>query len=586
MNREGNKVMTMMKERMTTVDAEVAVREDERLADKAKLEALSKEIAQLQAKLMEVTGKREENIEMVIDKVDVTSEEDKIKVASLQDTVLVPAMPEMMPIEAEMEEVAVTETGRDEAPHRGHKRLPGNMRGGESRNGSRSASKTGQKPTLDFDPNELLTQTMTAILKVPSMSVTDAFVAATNVVEAKSKEIKGTKAGNAKSKPKSASFAEAARQGPAFDLETVLGRMQVVGQTVNNNVEAIKHRQANDHEGGGGNGSVGSAWGVAPLKKKDVIRPTTWGTRVSELHLSVPDSTTTDKLKPLFGKNLQEAAATAIDLHLMAEDKWLFADNLINGVRWAQRGNLIIMCAHGITDLMKIALHKAVAGWSPANSQHSVLILNKLPSTELKFTSILSRHSDGSVITAQEFKNQIALHHQWQDVEFWGRGPSLLKRKDEPIPEASILVVSVVDDEKGSVGRRLMNTKVDFWGESRFCRRWIQKNHVPRCTICQRWGHTTLACYTGDRKCLKCGEAHAVQQHEQNCETCKKGKGSVCAPKCTNCNGPHFADSNDCPFWQARYSRNDIEALYTKLKKERMEATKDGQKTECEECYD
>ena len=48
----------------------------------------------------------------------------------------------------------------------------------------------------------------------------------------------------------------------------------------------------------------------------------------------------------------------------------------------------------------------------------------------------------------------------------------------------------------------------------------------------------------------------------------------MCAPKCTNCNGPHFADSNDCPFWQAQYSRNNIEALYTKLKKERMEATK------------
>ncbi len=151
-------------------------------------------------------------------------------------------------------------------------------------------------------------------------------------------------------------------------------------------------------------------WGVAPLKKKDVTQLTTWGTRVSELHLSMPDSTTMDRLKPLFGKNLQEAAAAAIDSHLMAEDKQLFVDNLINSVRWAQRGNLIIMCAHGITDLMKEALHRVVAGWSPTNSQHSILILNKPPTTELKFTSILSRHSDGSVITAQEFKDQIALH--------------------------------------------------------------------------------------------------------------------------------------------------------------------------------
>ena len=227
MNREGNRVMTMLKERMAVVDVEVAVREDERLADKAKLEALNKEIAQLWAKLVGVTERREENVEMAVDKVNVTSEEDKIKAMSSQDTVLVPATPETVPMEAEMEaemeEVAVTEMGRDEALRRGCRRLPGNMRGGESRNRSRSASKMGQKPTLDFDPNELLTQTMSAILKVPGMSVTDAFVAATNVVEAKSKEMRHAKEGNAKSKPKPTSFAEAARQGPAFDPETVLG---------------------------------------------------------------------------------------------------------------------------------------------------------------------------------------------------------------------------------------------------------------------------------------------------------------------------------------------------------------------------
>jgi len=97
---------------------------------------------------------------------------------------------------------------------------------------------------------------------------------------------------------------------------------------------------------------------------------------VSELHLSLPDSATTNKLKPLFGKNLQEAAEAAIDPHLTTEDKQLFVDNPINSVRWAQRGNLIIMCAHGITDLMKDALHRAVAGWLLADprSEHPCCI--------------------------------------------------------------------------------------------------------------------------------------------------------------------------------------------------------------------
>ncbi len=110
---------------------------------------------------------------------------------------------------------------------------------------------------------------MTAILKVPGMSATDAFVAASNVVEAKSKEMKNARTGNAKSKPKLTSFAEVARQGPAFNPEMVLGQMQLVGQMVNDNVEAMKCRQA----GGNGEGASGlnATWGVAPLKKKNVI---------------------------------------------------------------------------------------------------------------------------------------------------------------------------------------------------------------------------------------------------------------------------------------------------------------------------
>jgi|SRR6266550_4678907 len=100
----------MMRERMAMVEVEVAVREDERTVDKARLEALDNEIKQLRAKLGEVTEKREENVEMVIDKVDDTNKEDEIKVANSQDTVLVLATPEVVPIETEVEEVAIAET--------------------------------------------------------------------------------------------------------------------------------------------------------------------------------------------------------------------------------------------------------------------------------------------------------------------------------------------------------------------------------------------------------------------------------------------------------------------------------------------
>jgi len=151
---------------------------------------------------------------MTVDKA-ADIEDEIMQNVDTQSTVLVPATPEPKP----------------EETHRGQRNLPGIMRGGNSQNRSRArlTSKMGPKDkqtnsdTRDIDPSKLLMQTMMAILKVPGMSLVDAFIAVTNIVEAKTKERRDSKMDNAKPKLKPTSFAEAARQGPAFNPEMVVG---------------------------------------------------------------------------------------------------------------------------------------------------------------------------------------------------------------------------------------------------------------------------------------------------------------------------------------------------------------------------
>ncbi len=79
MNREGEKAVAIMREWMEMVEMEVTIRENERAANKANLEALKIEINRLQVKLAETTGKNVENVKMVIDRVDKLNEERRLR---------------------------------------------------------------------------------------------------------------------------------------------------------------------------------------------------------------------------------------------------------------------------------------------------------------------------------------------------------------------------------------------------------------------------------------------------------------------------------------------------------------------------
>ena len=216
------------------------------------------------------------------------------------------------------------------------------------------------------------------------------------------------------------------------------------------------------------------------------------------------------------------------------------------------RGNLIFKCSKPMDDVVKECLHDAIKAAVPPSSTDSIAILNKPPTTALKFSSVPRHNEDGTDADSYDLLNDLMGNELWRDVEIFSQ-PHFLPMK--PDAAGGTIIVSVVDDNVGSVGRKLMNTLVNFSGASRRCLRWVEKEAQLHCTQCQSWGHLNYNCLSNIMRCSKCTGPHDYRQHDRYCETCKAGKGHLCLPKCFNCRGAHFASSKECIFYLNRSSK-------------------------------
>ncbi len=75
---------------------------------------------------------------------------------------------------------------------------------------------------------------------------------------------------------------------------------------------------------------------------------------------------------------------------------------------------------------------------------------------------------------------------------------------------------------------------------------------VPRCAICQRWGHSSQICRSPVVRCPICAQPHDEREHDR--------VAANAPPKCFNCNEAHRADSPVCAYFQHRRDREWIEA--------------------------
>ena len=303
------------------------------------------------------------------------------------------------------------------------------------------------------------------------------------------------------------------------------------------------------------------SWRAIETSKALVLRPSTKGTRVSELHLKVPKTAESADLFKLKGSALLERIAKLINDHSEPAPRMALRENPLVFTKWSMRGNLVLKCAKPMDDLIKEGIKDAIAYFFPSPSAE-VMILNKPPTTALKFLAVPRHNLDGSDTDDMDLLNDLTAHPAWANVELWSN-PKFINLKAGMA--GATVVVSVVDDNQGNVGRRLMGTMVDFSGCTRPCKRWVELPAQPFCGQCQSWGHPGARCPANVLICARCGGMHDYRQHDRYCETCKKGPGHSCSPFCRNCRGRHMSTSHECPFWIGRAGKERHAELYAEI---------------------
>jgi hypothetical protein len=302
-------------------------------------------------------------------------------------------------------------------------------------------------------------------------------------------------------------------------------------------------------------------WRAIETSKSLVLRPSTKGTRVSELHLKIPKTTASAELFRLKGTALLERMAQIINDHSEPAPRMALRENPLVLVKWSMKGNLVLKCTKPMDDLIKDGIKDAITYFFPSPSPE-IMVLNKPPTTALKFLAVPRHNLDGSDTDDMDLLNDLTAHPAWSDVELWSN-PKFINLRTGMA--GATVIVSVVDDNSGSMGRRLMGTMVNFSGCMRPCKRWVELPAQPFCGQCQSWGHPGARCPANVLICARCGGTHDYRQHDRYCDTCKKGPGHSCTPFCRNCRGNHMATSKECPFYLGHTSKERHAELYAEI---------------------
>ena len=302
-------------------------------------------------------------------------------------------------------------------------------------------------------------------------------------------------------------------------------------------------------------------WRAIETNKSLVLRPSTKGTRVSELHLKIPKTSESAELFRLKGSVLLERVAKLINDHSEPAPRMALRENPLVLVKWSMKGNLVLKCSKPMDDLIKDGIKDALTYFFPSPSAE-IMILNKPPTTALKFLAVPRHNLDGTDTDEMDLLNDLTAHAAWSDIELWSN-PKFINLRSGMA--GATVVVSVVDDNSGSVGRRLMGTMVNFSGCLRPCKRWVELPAQPFCGQCQSWGHPGARCPANILICARCGGTHDYRQHDRYCDTCKKGPGHSCTPFCRNCRGNHMSTSKECPFYLGRTSKERHMELYAEI---------------------
>ena len=296
-------------------------------------------------------------------------------------------------------------------------------------------------------------------------------------------------------------------------------------------------------------------WRMKETSKQIVNKLGARGTRATELHLRIPRCDATKALYKSSGSRLVNEVIACLNKGANSDEIQAYKANPLVAAKWSARSNLLLKCSQPMGEMLKVALERSIRKNIPEgqmDEDSDVEVLNRPPTTSLKFMAVPRYNEDGSPTDSADLYSDIKANPAWADVSFFSDPKFLSSNRNAA---SGIVVLTIVDDEQGNVGKKLMRTMVSFSGANRPCLRWVDMPVQPFCGQCMMWGHGGFNCTSNILRCSKCGEGHDYKNHEKFCETCQKGAGHICVPKCFNCLGNHFATSKDCEFYKRRTDR-------------------------------
>jgi len=187
------------------------------------------------------------------------------------------------------------------------------------------------------------------------------------------------------------------------------------------------------------------------------------------------------ELKTKAGAKLIGAVIDSVN-GLTDEEKAIIKANPITAAKWSARGILIITCTSKLSEDTISALKRALAPFGSDNDD-DIMVMNKPPTTLLKFAAVSTVNPDGSETSPEELYRDIMVHPKWQGVKIVD-GLKFISRRGTAIGLSAVVLVGVEDDHNGSIGKRLLNTTVPFNCGSRRCQQWIVAKGARQCLTC------------------------------------------------------------------------------------------------------
>ena len=163
-------------------------------------------------------------------------------------------------------------------------------------------------------------------------------------------------------------------------------------------------------------------WRALETSKQIVTKLGARGTKTSELHLRIPRCPATANLYNSSGSHLVNAVIAIVNKNANSDEIQAYKANPITTAKWSARSNLLLKCAQPMGEMLKVTLERSIRKDIPegqADEDSDVEVLNRPPTTSLKFMAVPRFNEDGSPTDSSDLYNDIKATPAWADVSFF-----------------------------------------------------------------------------------------------------------------------------------------------------------------------